>query len=438
MLPFSFFAKTAYDRHSDVKFSRMIRSMKHAILAAALAVVLLTACTAAARAGQVTVRGHDILVDGRPFPIRGAAADGHLAQLKLLGATTIRTYGGDPGPVLAEAGRLGMKVIAGLWLEPPRRGFDYRNRAAVEAQLASFRAIVTRYRHDAALLAWGIGNEVEGELTDDSLVWPAIEEAARLVKSLDPNHPTMAVIQDGPGAKVRKIIAEAPSIDVLGVNAYGDALPSLPRRMRAAGWTKPIVVTELGALGQWQAARTPWGAALEPTSTEKAKRLKRYLAALKPDTAGQILFFWGQKQEVTPTWHGLLLADGEWLQASEVMAKAWGGRTPGGDRAPRIEALRLHPGPVVARGRPIEAALEASDPDGDRITVQWTILAESTDLKKGGDAERVPPNHSNALRATSIHGARVEGLPPGNYRIFAFVHDGRGAAATANQPFQVR
>ena len=35
-----------------------------------------------------------------------------IAALKALGATTVRTYGGDPGPVLAEAGRLGLKVIA--------------------------------------------------------------------------------------------------------------------------------------------------------------------------------------------------------------------------------------------------------------------------------------------------------------------------------------
>jgi hypothetical protein len=415
----------------------MMGIVKHRILAAAFVTSLLAAW-AAAGASPVTVRGHDILVDGRPFPIHGAAADGRLAELKALGATTIRTYGGDPGPMLAAAGRLGMKVIAGLWLEPPRRGFDYRNRAAVEAQLASFRAIVTRYRNSDALLAWGIGNEVEGELTDDSLVWPAIEEAARLVKALDPDHPTMAVVAEGADTKVRKIMAQAPSIDILGVNSYGDALPSLPRRVRAAGWTGPIVVTELGALGQWQAGRTPWGAAIEPTSTEKAARLKRYLAALKADTAGQILFFWGQKQEVTPTWHGLLLADGEWLQASEAMAQAWGGRTPGGDHAPRIVSMRLEPGNVVARGRPLEAALDAHDPDGDTITVQWRVMAESTDLKKGGDAERVPPDHSAALRAAGIHGARVEGLPPGNYRIFAVVHDGHGAAATANAPFQVR
>lgn len=410
--------------------------MKHAFLSAAIAIPILAAAGAAV-AAEVTVRGQEILVDGRPFPIRGASVEGRLAALKALGATTVRSYGGDPGPLLAEAGRLGMKVIAGLWLEPPRRGFDYRNRALVEAQLAAFRAIVERYRDSPALLAWGIGNEVEAELTDTSLVWPAIEEAARLVKSLDPRHPTMAVLAEAGDGKIKKIRALAPSIDVLGVNSYGDALPSLPQRVRTDGWTGPIVITELGAIGQWQAAETPWGARIEPTSTEKAERLRRYLAAIKSGTAGHILFLWGQKQEVTPTWHGLLLPGGEWMQASEAMAEAWGGRTPDGNRAPRVAPLRLPGGPVAARGRAIEATLDASDPDGDKLTVKWTLLAESTDLKKGGDRESVPPDHSAAIRAEGSY-ARIDSLPPGNYRLFAVAHDGRGAAATANVPFQVR
>ena len=407
--------------------------MKHILLSAVAASFLF----ASAAAADVTVRGQEILVDGRPFPIRGASAERRLPELKALGATTIRTYGGDPGPILDEAERLGMKVIAGLWLEPPRRGFDYRNRALVEAQLSSFRGIVERYRNNPALLAWGIGNEVESELTDASLVWPAIEEAARLVKALDPRHPTMAVLAEAGDGKVRKIIEIAPSIDVLGVNSYGDALPSLPQRVRDQGWRGPIVVTELGAIGQWQAGQTPWGARIEPTSTEKAERLRRYLAALAPATAGQILFFWGQKQEVTPTWHGLLLPGGEWMQAAEVMAEAWGGKPPGGNRAPRIAGLHMPVAPVAERGRPIEASLDASDPDGDRLKIEWTLLAESTDLKKGGDRESVPPDHSDAIQAEGTY-ARIESLPPGNYRLFAVAHDGRGAAATANVPFQVR
>jgi hypothetical protein len=403
-----------------------------------LAVVIVASHATTPAVAEVTVRGAQILVDGRPFSIRGAAADGGLAALKALGATTVRTYGGDPGPVLDEAGRLGLKVIAGLWLEPPRRGFDYRNRAAVEAQLASFRALVERYRGHPALLAWGIGNEVDAEIADASLVWPAIEEAARLVKSLDRKHPTVAVVAEGADTKIPKLRAHAPSIDALGVNSYGDALPSLPQRARAAGWDRPLVVTEMGALGQWQAGATPWGAALEPTSTEKAARMRRYLAAVQSDTAGQILFWWGQKQEVTPTWHGMLLTSGEWTEAAEVMAEAWSGRTPEGNRAPRIAALTPPAGTVIERGQPLDATIEAADPDGDRLTVAWSVLAESTDLKKGGDLESVPPDHSRALQGADAAATRVTGLPPGNYRLFAIVRDGRGAAATANLPFQVR
>lgn len=389
-------------------------------------------------AADVTVRGRTILVDGRPFPVRGVGVNRHLQGLAALGANTVRTYGGDPGPVLAEAERLNLKVIAGLWLEPPRRGFDYRDRARVEAQLNSFRAIVARYRDSPALLAWGIGNEVEAEISDTSLVWPAIEEAARLVKSLDPDHPTVAVLAEAGSGKVRKIKTQAPSIDVLGVNTYGDAALSLTDRIRAGGWDGPILVTELGAVGQWQAPATPWGAPIEPSSTEKAARLERYLSALGRDTAGQVLFFWGQKQEVTPTWHGLLLASGEWLQASEVMASAWGGRTPDGNHAPRIVSLRLQDGPVARYGRPLPVTVEANDPDGDPLTVTWSVHAESTDRRKGGDLERVPPDHTNALYETGPHSACIEGLPRGNYRVFAAIRDSRGAAATANVPFQVR
>jgi hypothetical protein len=398
---------------------------------------LLLAATTIAPAAEVTVEGAHLLVDGRPFVVRGAAGGERLETLRALGANTVRSYGGDPGALLAAAAHANLKVIVGLWLEHPRRGFDYRNRAAVDAQLAAFRAVVERYRTSPALLAWGIGNEVEAELADTAPVWPAIEEAARLVKSLDPHHPTMAVLQELGTDKAGKIKALAPSIDVLGVNSYGDALPSVPARARAQGWTGPLVISEMGALGQWQAGHSLWNAVIEPTSTEKAARLRRYIAALNNTDAGQILFLWGHKQEVTPTWHSMLLADGDWQESAEVMAVAWGGKTPGANHAPRISALHLMPGSVLEHGAPARAVLGAHDPDGDKLTVEWRVLAESTDLQKAGDAENVPPDHSNALRDADSHGVRVEGLAPGNYRLFAYVRDSRGAAATANLPFQV-
>jgi len=270
-------------------------------------------------------------------------------------------------------------------------------------------------------------------------VWPAIEQAARMVKAVDPGHPTMAVLQEAGDDKARKIRDIAPGIDVLGVNSYGEALPSLPARLRRQHWTGPLVVAEFGPLGAWQAGHTAWNAPVEPTSTAKATLMQRYLAATAiPGLAGQIVFYWGQKQEVTPTWYGLFLRDGGWTQTLESMAQAWHGHTPAGNRAPRIAALQFADRVAQDGASARRVTLQASDPDGDALSVRWQVLAESTDRRKAGDLESVPPDHSAAIRGADARGARLEGLPPGNYRIFVYVRDPKGAAATGNLPFQVR
>ncbi len=378
---------------------------------------------------DVRVAGQQVMVDGKSFPIRGAGGEQRLDLLKGLGATVVRTYGDPPDAVLDQAQKLGLKVIVGFWLEHPRRGFNYADPAQANAQLERLAAFVKRYRDHPALLMWGVGNEVEAELDDDSQVWPGIGQAARLVRQLDPKHPVMAVLAEAGAGKVAKLIEAAPDVDVLGINSYGDALPSVPERVRAEGWNGPIVVTEMGAIGQWQAQRKPWGASIEPTSTQKAAMLRGYLRALAPATAGQVLFYWGQKQEVTPTWHSLLLPDGSWTETAEVMAQAWGGAPPGGNHAPRIGRFDMEAG---------RAVLEATDPDGDPMTVEWSVMSESTDLRKAGDLEAVPKSHAEALLSSDLTGARLGTLPAGRYRLFVVVEDGKGAAATANLPFLVQ
>ncbi len=409
---------------------------------------LLLTCAAwafAPSAAQADVRisGHDILVDGKAFVVRGAAGTRQLAVLAGLGANTIRTYGAEEADVLDRAQAAGLKVILGFWLEHPRRGVDYRDEKFVAAQLARLEQFVRQHRNHPALLMWGLGNEVESELADDSQIWPGIERAARLVKQLDPAHPTLAVLAEAGNNKVAKLKSQAPSIDVLGVNSYGEGLLSLPERVRQQGWNKPWIVTELGPRGQWQAARTPWGAFIEPGSGEKAALLRRYLPRMLPPQAnGQIAFFWGQKQEVTPTWHSLLLPDNSWTETAEAMAASWGGHTPGRNRAPRITRFEFshRPGQPWAswpRSQIARAILAVSDPDKDPITLHWAVMAESTDLRVAGDAEAVPPSYPNALFGAGTDGVSIQGLHPGAYRLFLEVRDGRGAVATANLPFRV-
>ncbi|GLK82924.1 glycosyl hydrolase [Ancylobacter defluvii] len=402
----------------------------------------LTALSGSAMAASVSVAGTEVLVDGKPFRVRGAAGEEALAELAGLGATTIRTYGGDPGKVLDAAQQAGLKVIVGLWVEHPRRGVDYADRAFVERQLAEFRQVVEKYKDHPALLMWGIGNEVESELADDAAVWPAIEQVAAMVGDVDPAHPRIAVLAETGADKIRKLRAAAPSIDVLGINAYGDALYSVAARARDQGWTGPIVITELGARGQWQAATAPWGAPFELSSTQKAIELRRYLAALEDQDVGIILFLWGWKQEVTPSWHSLRLPSGEWTEASESMAEAWGGRTPDGNHAPRIAALRLvgnpsQPYASVGTSEGWEVELAANDPDGDRLDIRWIVREESRVRTVAGDFE--PDAGVVDSAATPLaKGARVRPLSIGKYRLFVEIRDGRGSAATANLPFEVR
>lgn len=416
-----------------------LRHMSSHTLLVACAVALMWSSPLAA--SIVSVRGTEIMVDGAPFIPVGAAGAARLAELKATGANVVRTYGEEPGEILDAAQRAGLKVIVGFWMEHPRRGFDYANRPAVEAQLGALRHMVERYRTHPALLAWGVGNEVETELSPDQAapVWPAIEEAAKLVKTLDGSHPVMAVLADTGTDKVEMLKRFAPSVDVLGLNAYGDSVLTVIARARSQGWTGPIVVTEMGALGQWQADKTPWGAALEPSSTEKATRLRRYLAALAQAKVGALPFYWGQKQEVTPTWHSLFLPSGEWTEPVEVMAETWGGKPPGGDNhAPRILSFQLNGPASFGRATPTKASLSATDPDGDPLKVEWQIMAETTVRSVGGDAEPVPPSFSQGLRQPSDTGVSILELEPGRYRLFVTVRDGRGAAATGNIPFEVR
>ena len=62
-------------------------------------------------------------------------------------------------------------------------------------------------------------------------------------------------------------------------------------------------------------------------------------------------------------------------------------------------------------------------------------MAESTYLKHGGDAESVPPTFPQAVATGRGPECSVIFPPPGAYRLFLVVRDGKGGASTANLPF---
>lgn len=375
---------------------------------------------------------------GQPYVIRGVGGTERMELLRSLGGNTVRTWGADNAQRdLDEAHRHGLTVALGIWLGH-RSYFDYANPEQVRAQYENVRRIVERHRNHPALLIWGLGNEMEID-NDTPELWRAINDLAKMVKELDPHHPTMTVVAEISPQKIRNIKTYAPEIDILGINSYG-GLASLPNRLREFGWEKPWVVTEFGPLGPWERPRTSWGAALEQTSTEKAAFYGRmYAESIAPHRGwnlGSFAFLWGEKQEVTPTWFGMFLKSGEATEAVDVMAHAWTGRWPE-QRAPQIQGFEFSAGQrEVAPGTAQTATVRATDPNGDRLSYRWIVRREVAEERFAGEGE-VRPEVIKQLPATTATVHFPAPTEPGNYRLYVYVLDGTGRAGTANLPFRV-
>ena len=241
--------------------------------------------------------------------------------------------------------------------------------------------------------------------------------------------------------KVKSILQYYPNLDVLGVNAYA-AAGGAAAAVKAAGWRKPFVLAEFGPSGHWEVPKTQWGAPIEPSSREKAAAYYVTEKSLTEDAAdvslGSYCFLWGQKQETTSTWYGMFLKSGEKLPQVDAMCRAWTGKWPA-NRCPRVVRFESElKEAVVAPGKLYVARMKATDPDGDKLSWEWTVTAESTDIRVGGDKESVPRSFPKAVESAKNGEAAIR-TPnkPGNYRVFAIVRDGKGGASVENFCFRV-
>jgi hypothetical protein len=383
--------------------------------------------------------GFELLRNGKPYFIKGAVGSRELDRLVTAGGNSIRIY--SPGAALDDAESRGLTALVGLNLGRPRQGFDYRDARKVQAQRDRVREAVAKFKDHPGVLMWALGNENELRASDEDrlLVWKETEQLARIVKETDPNHPVITVIAGLGKANLEELAQTAPSLDAVGINTYGGML-TLGAAVRKHGWKKPWLVTEFGPRGHWEVSKTAWGMPIEDSSTEKADFYERaYQASVtsQPACLGSYVFLWGQKQEKTHTWYGMFLPDGTPLGAVDAMTHAWTGRWPA-NRAPRIGELRLDGSPehVFGKGSSIQAHVTASDPDSDPVKITWDLRKDVADNPNtGGDREEPTPPLQTASGADVVFPA-----PPaaGNYRIFVYVYDGKGSAATANVPVRVR
>lgn len=411
-----------------------------------------------ARPGPVKVEivategGFELLRGGRPYVVKGAGIEfGDVAAFAAHGGNSFRTWRTDNGvetgqQVLDKALAHGLTVAMALPVIPERHGFDYDDDAAVAAQLERMRQEVLKYRDHPALLVWIIGNELNHE-SRNPRVYDAVNDISRMIHELDPNHPTTTTTAGFSKELATLIATRAPDLDFLSIQMYGD-LVNLPRYLDEAGFDGPYFVTEWGATGHWEVARTGWGAPIEQDSSAKAASyLKSYRQAIEPRRSQGIasyVFLWGQKQERTPTWYGLFTETGEETEAIDVMHFIWNGAWPE-NRSPQLGSMTLDgraalQGVRLSAGRAYPAAAVVTDPDGDPVRYFWQLRHEARpdQVGSGGDKEEVPEEVTGVIAdATTREITLTAPSTPGPYRLFLYAYDGRGHAAHANIPFYV-
>jgi hypothetical protein len=427
----------------------------HNIIQLFILIVIMGACNTSPRkdaVSKVELKQNElnqwrIYVDGAEFFVKGAGCEGgDVAALAANGGNSFRTWmDQDIRPteqsVLDDAQQNGLKVLMGLKLGRERHGYDYNDEAWVAAQFDSTKAMVLRFKDHPALLGWAIGNEIN--LGAENLkVFDAVNDISKMIHEVDGNHLTTFTLSGISKRDIDYIKEHCTDIDFLSIQMYADIV-NLQTRIADAGWDGPYMVTEWGATGHWEVAKTDWDVAIEPTSQEKAKSfIDRYQIAIASDPVhclGSYVFLWGQKQERTPTWYGMFLENGNSSETVDAMHYIWKGVWPE-NRCPTLDSLRLngltaYDNIRLRAGSSFVAEAFARDYNQDSLTYRWEMIPESTDLGWGGDFETRPETFF------SVEGsAKMELRVPkvgGAYRLYIYVTDPGNKTATANIPFLV-
>jgi len=387
----------------------------------------------------VHITDEGLMRGGKPYFIKGGGGSGSLKELAARGGNSVRTWSTNGlDSILDEAHSLGLTVSAGIWLEDECGSFSYSNPDHCDKQAERVRGEVLQYRDHPALLAWGLGNEVEKDGTNTAY-WKQLERLAKIVKELDPHHPTFTAIVNIGKEKVDGLNTHTPSLDFVGINTY-EAAFGIRNKIAELGWTRPWILSEWGVRGFWEQPKGPGDAPIEHNSAEKAEMIRSVYQEVISPTAGCLgsyVFVWGWKFEATATWFGIFTHEGETTPAADVLQELWSGTQPA-NRAPEIRRLRGVPTDPIAPSGFFFAHAAAEDPDNDPLTWHWAVLPEVKDADPDKQAP-MPEPMKDVVFKEDAHRVEVQ-VPaqPGIYRLYVWIKDGKGNAATANMPFEVR
>ena len=131
------------------------------------------------------------------------------------------------------------------------KGTDYSDPVQRANMMKSVEAMVREFKDEPYILIWALGNENNyDELTHtnagrDPVVYAKfVNDAARRIHELDPNHPVCLV--NGETINVEVYAKYAPSVDIFGLNSYrGWGFNTMWKEI-SSRWDRPVMLTEFG------------------------------------------------------------------------------------------------------------------------------------------------------------------------------------------------
>lgn len=402
--------------------------------------------------------------NGQPYTVRGAGLnttdENKIRALREAGGNTFRTWStNDAVTHLALAQKYGLMVLMGIDLQKELHHFDYNDDVAVAEQFEWVKAQILAYKDHPNLLGWIVANEPnllfndDGSLADvNPKVYDAINDIIQFIHEVDPYHPvtySFAGVNEG---HIKTALARTPSVDFLSVQVYGD-VDTVNTAISDLNLNLPFMVTEFGSTGHWETPSTSWGREIEEPSGLKADRLANRLASVFADNQtnqniGHFVFYWGQKQERTPTWYGLFDKNGNADARIDEMTKFWSGKYPQ-NHAPRVSEILLNGSTAITNlnalvGSEMNAIVSFQEHDNDLVEVEWKVSQEVDVRSQGGAFEKEPDTLNVQFGETTLTEAPegyqvgVSFVAPevaGQYRLFVYIYDDKGKVGTANFPF---
>ena len=389
----------------------------------------------------------EILVNGEPFRLQGVGAGSHEGKyektdyLKLaqeLGANTVRTWGVNQGTrqYLDRAHRYGLYVNAGIWMNPVlynQKGSYISDERYKKKLVKDILTYVRKYKNHPAVLFWNIGNEVifwTKRKRERIAFCRFLEEIIQKIHQIDPHHPV--IYTSAFTTAVPYIKKYVPSLDILGVNAYG-GFDKLHQEI-IEQLDIPYIVTEYGTLGDWDRPKDLGQIALESTDDLKAHYYKKRAHKIKGFYGyclGGFAFHLGDTTQVSHTWWNL--THGPYLkQAYLTIQEFYTGKKiePG---IPVVKDMQFSKRKGLKPQEEVSVTLKVNH---DERVVRYEYFATTAETASYFSEY---PNRKIPLEVRG-KGKNVTFTAPsqeGTYRIYAAAYDDMGRVSVFNRAISV-